>query len=363
MSLSVETDFGLGMMRYAPANESLVVSPISVIFALAMIHPGVGGRCRKQIDDVIFKGVPDGEKETVYSNLYKDIQQHSDNGSSCEIANGFFLGDNYHAKKDYADNIAGKYSATIRSLNFSHAKQAAEEINAFIENATHGNIRHMLSAKAVKDAHFLLVNAIHFTAEWLSKFNTKSSVEMTFYSSENNKRQVTFMRAARVSRLYADDDDVQVLSLPYKDTSYSFNIFLPKTRFGLDALREKLTGERLQGLLANLHEARVSVAIPKMKIETDFALKEALKSMGIEDIFTDTANFSGMIEGDPATHVSNALHKAVIEVDESGTSAAAATSVRAGYKSLIKAVSFVADHPFMFILTKNRNPIFMGQYV
>ncbi|VDL74619.1 unnamed protein product [Nippostrongylus brasiliensis] len=267
MSLSVETDFGLGMMRYAPANESLVVSPISVIFALAMIHPGVGGRCRKQIDDVIFKGVPDGEKETVYSNLYKDIQQHSDNGSSCEIAN-----------------------ASRRFLGINPP------------------------TNIVTDAHFLLVNAIHFTAEWLSKFNTKSSVEMTFYSSENNKRQVTFMRAARVSRPYADDDDVQV-------------------------------------------------AIPKMKIETDFALKEALKSMGIEDIFTDTANFSGMIEGDPATHVSNALHKAVIEVDESGTSAAAATSVRAGYKSLIKAVSFVADHPFMFILTKDRNPIFMGQYV
>ncbi|KAK6023167.1 serine proteinase inhibitor [Ostertagia ostertagi] len=188
----------------------------------------------------------------------------------------------------------------------------------------------------------------------------------------------------------------------YVDRSYALNIFLPKTRFGLSEIQWKLTGDRIEKLLSELDQAYVSVCrgcvffmcmsrvpihiynmiyskssseskefrlfwqvtIPKMKIETTFELKEALSSLGISDIFGFNADLSGIADPPPPL-ISQATHKAIIEVDEDGTTAAAATLFKAQWKSLRVTVpiEFRADHPFLFILTKDKNPLFMGQFM
>ncbi|KAK6028099.1 hypothetical protein OSTOST_05863, partial [Ostertagia ostertagi] len=107
-----------------------------------------------------------------------------------------------------------------------------------------------------------------------------------------------------------------------------------------------------------------------MKIETTFKLKEALSSLGISDIFGFNADLSGIAEPPPPL-ISQATHKAIIEASfyvlliEDGTTAAAATLFKAQWKSLRVTVpiEFRADHPFLFILTKDKNPLFMGQFM
>ncbi|VDM82998.1 unnamed protein product [Strongylus vulgaris] len=106
------------------------------------------------------------------------------------------------------------------------------------------------------------------------------------------------------------------------------------------------------------------LTVPKMKVETDYKLKEALIKMGIDDMFSDEADLSGIVKS-PKLKVSDAAHKAIIEVDEEGTTAAAASTVKIVPMMLImeEPKKFVADHPFLFILTKDMNPLFMGQFV
>ncbi|KAK6040297.1 hypothetical protein COOONC_22200 [Cooperia oncophora] len=101
-----------------------------------------------------------------------------------------------------------------------------------------------------------------------------------------------------------------------------------------------------------------------MKIETDFKLKDALIAMGVTDMFSDHADLTG-ISKEPPLKISDAAHKAIIEVDEDGTTAAAASYVKVVPMSMImdKPVQFRADHPFVFMLTKDNNPLFMGQFV
>ncbi|EPB67244.1 hypothetical protein ANCCEY_13657 [Ancylostoma ceylanicum] len=101
-----------------------------------------------------------------------------------------------------------------------------------------------------------------------------------------------------------------------------------------------------------------------MKIETDFKLKEALIAMGITEMFSDSADLTGISKA-PPLKVSDAAHRAIIKVDEEETTAAAATLFSGYAISLIirdKPIEFVADHPFLFVLTKNNNPLFMGQF-
>ncbi|KAK6057447.1 serine proteinase inhibitor, partial [Cooperia oncophora] len=145
----------------------------------------------------------------------------------------------------------------------------------------------------------------------------------------------------------------------YEDPSRSF-LF----RFGLNSLLSKLTGERIQKLLSKLKFTPLKVTIPKMKIETDFNLKEALMAMGVTQMFSGNADLTGISKA-PPLHISDAAHRAMIEVDEGGTTAAAATAivVRTMSGFVERPVEFQADHPFLFILTKDNNPLFMGQFV
>ncbi|KIH49343.1 hypothetical protein ANCDUO_20582 [Ancylostoma duodenale] len=99
----------------------------------------------------------------------------------------------------------------------------------------------------------------------------------------------------------------------------------------------------------------MTISIPKMKIETDFELKQALIAMGVTEMFSDNADLTGISKA-PPLKVSDAAHKAIIEVDEQGTTAAASTFIKMVPLSarLTQPIKFVADHPFIFVLTRTK---------
>ncbi|VDK57443.1 unnamed protein product [Cylicostephanus goldi] len=123
------------------------------------------------------------------------------------------------------------------------------------------------------------------------------------------------MNESQKTRLYAENDDVQVLTLPYKDTTYALSILLPKKRFALDAIRNKTSGPALRKLLSQVKMELTTISIPKMKIETKFELKKALISIGITEMFSNNANLTGITK-EPPLKVSDAAHRALIEVCE-----------------------------------------------
>ncbi|EPB78059.1 serine proteinase inhibitor [Ancylostoma ceylanicum] len=360
--LTAETNFGLNMLRQLPVNQSAVLSPVSVIFALAMVQAGAKGKTKTEINQVISKGAKDEEIVDFYSGLSKDIL-NAGGGVKTRIANGFFLDKKYTIEEAYANTIKDKYSAEVQAMDFGQTKEAAKTIDGFVSNTTEGKIRNFVTEDTVRDAFSIIINAIYFTAEWEYPFYTTLTKNLTFFSSENDKKEIEFLSDSNERRLYAEDEDMEVLSLRYKDTSYAFNIFLPKERFALHELRKKLNGDAIQKLLTNLKLTYMSLSIPKMKIEKDFDLRAALMAMGVKMIFSDSADLSDITES-PPLKVTRANHKAIIEVDEKGTTAAAATSFKIEPRSRKPdpTVKFVANHPFIFILTKNNNPLFIGQF-
>ncbi|EPB70153.1 serine proteinase inhibitor [Ancylostoma ceylanicum] len=307
--LNAETDFGLHMLRQSPVNEQLVVSPISVIFALAMVQAGAKGKTKNQINQVISNGATDDAIVDFYSNLAKDTLKAS-NGVKTTIANAFFMDKKYTIEKPYADTITKKYSAKVEALDFGQAKQTAQTIDAFVSENTAGKIKNFITEDTVKGelltttqlplgllryAFSLIINAVYFTAKWEFEFSKDSTSKKKFYSTSTSNKEIS---------------------------------------------------------------------VPKMKIDTDFKLKEALISMGVTEMFSDKADLTGISKAGPLK-VSDAAHRAIIEVDEEGTTAAAVSSFRVMLMSAIvgEPENFVADHPFIFILTKDNNPLFMGQFV
>ncbi|KAK6040674.1 hypothetical protein COOONC_21821 [Cooperia oncophora] len=134
------TDFGLNLVRYAPLNESLVVSPISVIFALAMVQAGAKGNTKSQISSIISAGASDSEFEDHYAQLYGQLQNASE-GVKTQIANGLFLDKPYAVKKDYEQKVKKKYDAKVQALDFSKVDEVAKTVNGFVSQHTGGKIK------------------------------------------------------------------------------------------------------------------------------------------------------------------------------------------------------------------------------
>ncbi|KIH46879.1 serine proteinase inhibitor [Ancylostoma duodenale] len=248
-------DLGLNMLRHSAKNETQVVSPLSVIFALALVQVGAKGGTKSQISEVISKGATDDEFVDFYSNLANNTLSPS-SGVQTRIANAFFLNGKYSIDEQYNDTITDKYSTKVEALDF-------------------GQIKH--------------------------------STEIEFLDEHDESRD------------YTKDEEMEVLSLRYKDTSSAFNIILPKKMFGLDELRTNLTRD--------IDKPEPTISIPKMTVETDFDLKEALIAMGIEDMFSASADLTGIAESPPLAF-SDAAHKAIVEVDEGRIVAAAVTMLR-----------------------------------
>jgi serpin B len=123
----------------------------------------------------------------------------------------------------------------------------------------------------------------------------------------------------------------------------------------------------IENSIQNLRESEVHVTIPKFKIEAEYELREQLSQLGMKQVFTREADLSG-IDGKKDLEVSKVIHKAVVEVNEEGSEAAAATAIVLRGDAILvhpepKVYEFKADHPFMFFIRDNRNGmnLFVGQ--
>ncbi|CAJ0588934.1 unnamed protein product [Cylicocyclus nassatus] len=243
------------MIRQVPAHAQAVVSPLSVILALAMVQSGAKGRTKAQINGVISQGdVAERANSTDIERFYSRLSQevlNVTNGVQTRIANIFYIDKRYIIEKQYEAKIKKKYSAALKALDFQQSAATAK---------------------------------------------------------------IEFMHEHNVYRMYAENDVMQVLTLPYKDPTYALSILLPKKRFALDAIRNKTSGAELRRLLNQAKIKLMKISLPKMEIETKFELKKALISMGVTEMFTDNADLSGITK--VPLKVSDVAHKALIEVCE-----------------------------------------------
>ncbi|KAJ1366012.1 hypothetical protein KIN20_026522 [Parelaphostrongylus tenuis] len=227
-----------------------------------MLHAGARGETKKQIDERIAKGALENNITNYFLNFLNEILNTTD-GVRVNLANGFFLDKYFTIKKEYESKIVSKFHAKVEALDFRRAEHTATIIGQFINKTTEGKVHALISADIVKGPLLLqlylqlimeglkgsvslVTSAIYFTAEWLEEFYKSLNSKAMFHSSEAVSREVEFMSDFKVYRQYAEDDEVEMLSLPYKDASYAFNMILPKKRFGLQSIRSKIDGTRFK---------------------------------------------------------------------------------------------------------------------
>ncbi len=284
------------------------------------------------------------------------------------LANGMFVNNNFNIYQSFTNLLATRYSAGFKLLDFNHdAAGSADYINQWVEQRTNNKIKDLVSAAGVQGSPLVLVNTIYFYGDWQCQF--KKTRDTPFRVS--NKKAIMVKMMSQTARFrYAVNHNLrcQILELPYDGCKVSMYIFLPMETEGLASLESKLTFNTVTAALAKLRKRRLSVGIPNFKIEKGIGLVPILRSMGIKRAFSaQNADFGGISANVPRIYVHDVIHKAFINVNETGTEAAAATAVIFFTTALMPPVKaqFLADHPFFFLLRDKTTGsiLFLGRFV
>lgn len=267
-------------------------------------------------------------------------------------------------EKSFTELMAQGFAAPLEPLDFEKSTEASRKrINAWVSEQTQGKIPELLLPPNVRpDTKMILTNAIYFKAQWESPFSESASIDAPFTTTGGAKVQAKMMRRT-AQMMYVEAPAYQAVQLPYSDGSLSLTVVLPREGKSLADVEPSLF---TQGALA-MTAHRVELQLPRFKIESRFGLGQVLAKLGMPSAFMyGKADFSG-IDGTRELFIGDVVHQAVIEVDEQGTVAAAATAVtmRAGSARppADPPKRFVADRPFAFFIqdAKTGVVLFVGR--
>nr|XP_053651165.1 leukocyte elastase inhibitor-like [Cherax quadricarinatus] len=352
-------------------------SPYSIWNALVLAYFGSAGQTRQQLQDVLRLSDPSNTLAT-YKALERLYEERQANTSEyvIDLANKIYVDDNL-AIRDCIQEVLPK---EVQKVDFRKANEAAATINNFVKETTRGKIPTLVSGGDVERAVMVLVNAAYFKGLWKSAFKPTDTLKKNFYPTPDKAILVDMMNQKDSFKI-GDSNDLQarVLEMPYKGDAASMFVLLPfKNAKGittsastsatpLDTMLQRLNKDTFNAIVTNLRYEEVILNFPKFKLEHKITgeLTETLQRLGIKDLFTSAANLSNY---DPAGRlfVSKGIHKAVVEVTEEGTEAAAATALVAVQSSFVGQTKpprlFTCDQPFLFVITDNviKNILFMG---
>ena len=234
-----------------------------------------------------------------------------------------------------------------------------ERINSWVSDKTQGKITQIVDS-IPPDSLMFLINTIYFKGSWQKQFVLEKTVTQPFYlntgEAKNHPLMSNFARYA-----YHEDETFQAVGLPYGDGRLSMYVYLPSEDRSLDDFLQRLTAEGFNSWMEQFRGREGFIELPRFTQEYDISLNGVLRQLGMISAFdAATANFSSI--SDQSIAMNEAKHKAVIEVNEEGTEAAAVTSIRYDIISYNEPFLMNVNRPFFFVIRDNetKSILFMG---
>lgn len=359
------TEFALDIYGKIKEQEgNLFLSPYSISTAFAMTYAGAKGETEKQMAEAMRFTLPQNKLHELFSIIQGDLNKVQQNGNvKLAVANSLWPHRKYPFREDYMGVLKKNYGTSVTALDYvKETEKSRKRINEWVEDKTNDKIKELLKPGVLNSmTRLVLVSAIYFKGNWDSQFKKNSTSEASFKITADKTVKVPMMYQKQTFGYYADKE-LQVLEMPYVGKELSMIVLLPAEVDGIGALEKKLSVENLNKWTGKLRKRKVDIWIPKFKMTSEFSLNKTLAAMGMKDAFGKAADFSGM-DGSKLLYISEAIHKAFVEVNEEGTEAAAATAVVMMSRSRPMSIRFRADHPFMFLIRDNKTKsiLFMGR--
>lgn len=323
-------------MLYVP-EENIVLSPQSLALALGMAAEGAQGDTLAQLLDAL--GAKDLSEITAA--LPEELKS----------ANALFVKAGLELDPETLERLNENYGAQ----QFVLGDDAVDRVNAWVREHTDELIEEMLTEAPQANIGLLLLNAVAMDAQWVSPFDPAANTTEFFHIGTGGESCEVEMMHQTEYFDYVEKDGLQAVRLPYAQGNMEMWIAMPEVG-GMSALLENLTqAQGLHYLRSDAEEREVTLSLPKFDVSDENTLSDALKLLGMEDVFSADADFSGL--SDVPMCLEEVLQKVRVQLDEDGTKAAAATAVSLKCMAAMDSqppVEMTVDRPFAFLIVDGK---------
>ncbi len=342
------------------SGKNIMFSPTSLNFALGMIAEGAKGETKEILDDYL--GTNDF---AAYAKEYLDkIQAYNTEDESygyqskVKIADAVWVDDGLTLQEKFKNTVSNSFGAEVEAVDFSAAEKTCDIINSWCDKNTEGLIPKIITPDLINDNTGLcLTNSLYFESGWSGEPWNVSDTEESFGKKEKTKYMTC------TGDQYYENDKATAFGRDYAN-GLSFIGILPNDEgdFNLEDLD---IGELLK---SNPEYDEVDCKMPKLNFETNTVLNDMLSSLGLDNLFSGNADFSGI--ADQNVNVDTILQKTKLELDENGTKAAAVTAVTMECMSatvekepIIKTVELTRPFAFLIYDRSNDEILFIGKVI
>lgn len=340
-------------------NKNIMLSPTSLNFALGMIAEGAKGETKEALKEYLGTDDFAAYAKQYIENIKKYNSDEENYGykSKLKIADAVWADDDLNLQDAFKKSVSSNFSAKVENLDFSNTDKTCKRINKWCDKNTEGLIPKIITPDTIsKDTELCLTNSLYFESGWSGDPWTLSNKKEKFGDKEKTK----YMTCA--GDRYYENDKATAFGRNYAN-GLSFIGILPNEEG--DFTLEDLDIESL--LKSEPEYDEVDCKMPKLNFETSATLNDMLSDLGLKNIFSNDADFSGI--ADKNTKVSTILQKTKLELDENGTKAAAVTMAVMERMSamapdpVVKSVELTRPFAFLIFDEMNNEILFMGKVV
>ena len=343
-------------------EQQLIVSPLSAAFALSMTANGAEGDTRQEIINALGFGEYSMDEVNAYQQKLTQYLTDLDNTSLLYIANSMWLHNDFSVLNSFKQTLTQNYAAEIRTLDLTK-KESIRTINKWCAGKTNNYISSLLDEKVADDEYkFFILNALYFKGIWTDPFKKKNTATGDFVNQDGTVKQVEFMKQTD-SFGYTIEENFALAEFPYGNEAFSLVVLLPHEGVDVESCIEALDGETWEKV-QKMPSLKLSVKLPKFKLECKQNLIPALEAMGVHKAFTQEADFSNLTsEENIIIGLVNQANS--FSINENGVEAASTTVVGGlyGANSDLTIPEFHVTRPFLFFIKEKSTGamLFMGK--
>ncbi|XP_043118573.1 protein Z-dependent protease inhibitor [Puntigrus tetrazona] len=359
-------DFAMNLYRKISSyhDKNIFFSPLSISTSFATLLLAAKGSTRTQVMKGLNLDALDRTgNATLIPQLFDQLQKNISQDGKLHMEQGtaLFVDERFNVERDFSDQIKTFFGADVNNVDFSKTELSKSTINEYVSRKTGGKVNQMVTSIEPL-TQMMILNTIFFQGDWDRPFDPNSTEMSRFYVDKYNIVQVPMMvKEDKFSTTEDPELRARVLRLSYRGGA-ALLIVLPDAMADYTVIDDEISAERFQHWIKNMRRIKMEVHLPKFKMEQSYDLHEILPHLGFSSVFLHSSNLTGLSK-DAHLRVSQVLHKAVIEVDEKGTTAASATSV--GITAYSLPATFIVNRPFFFFLYHEATSslLFMGRVI
>lgn len=355
-------DFSIKLFTECDDDSNIMISPISVLYALSMTANGANNLTQEEMIDVLGENLS-MEEINVSLKAYMDSIL-DDDVNKVKLANSIWYNsenNNLHIKENFLQTLSNYYESEIFKLPFDD--MALHAINKWVEENTDNMIKDALD-KISEDSFMFLINAIVFDAKWADPFYEYQVKNDIFTNSKGEAKDTAFMFSSEDD--YLENEHARGFIKYYENYKYAFVAMLPNEGVDIDAMMKNMTGEDYQNFMHPVVATEARISMPKFTYDYNVIMNDILNKMGIKSAFSDQADFSNMADSEFPIRINRVIHKTHIENNEAGTRAAAVTIVEMENTSAMPVEKTIKEvylnRPFVYMIvdTETKLPLFIG---